>query len=263
MSMSKITRRYGWKRDLPDIRDRKFKKVGWINTLTLPKVVDLRPQMPPVDDQGSAGSCGSHAITGAAGYLQIKSGKPFQHLSRLFSYYSTRDIEGDTDQDGGIQIRDGIKAFASVGICEESLWPYDISQLTIKPPVGCYTDAFGRKAVSYQSIDTVAQMQQCLADGFPFVGGISVYDSFESEGVASTGIVPMPNPSKETLQGGHALCFVGYDMGKKMFIGRNSWSTSWGIKGYFMIPFDYLGNPDLSDDFWTIRVEEDLSQTVL
>jgi hypothetical protein len=28
------------------------------------------------------------------------------------------------------------------------------------------------------------------------------------------------------------------------------------MKGYFTIPYDYLDNRNLSDDFWTIRREE-------
>ena len=252
-------RKYGWKRDIPDHRDHKFKKISWFNTLALPKVVDLRKQMPPVDDQLSLGACGAHAITGAAGYLQIKSGKPFQHLSRLFSYYATREIEGDIDQDNGIQIRDGIKAFAASGICEEALWPYDVDKFADKPPDACYNDAIGRLITSYTSIDTstINQAWQCLADGFPFVFGFSVYASFEGDAVARTGIVPMPGKS-EQLQGGHAVCCVGIDTVKKVFIVRNSWSSNWADKGYCYFPFAYFTNPDLTDDAWVIKAEEGL-----
>ncbi|HET6989863.1 MAG TPA: C1 family peptidase, partial [Bacteroidia bacterium] len=42
----------------------------------------------------------------------------------------------------------------------------------------------------------------------------------------------------------------------KRFIVRNSWNTDWGQKGYFTIPYDYLLNANLSDDFWTIRMVE-------
>jgi len=33
---------------------------------------------------------------------------------------------------------------------------------------------------------------------------------------------------------------------------RNSWGEGWGQKGYFTIPYDYLANRNLSDDFWSI-----------
>jgi C1A family cysteine protease len=37
------------------------------------------------------------------------------------------------------------------------------------------------------------------------------------------------------------------------FIVRNSWGGQWGKNGYFTMPFDYLTDPYLSADFWTIR----------
>jgi C1A family cysteine protease len=47
---------------------------------------------------------------------------------------------------------------------------------------------------------------------------------------------------------------VGYDDSIQRFIVRNSWGPKWGIKGYFTMPYTYLLEPNLSDDFWTIRM---------
>src|SRR5207248_2205679 len=60
----------------------------------------------------------------------------------------------------------------------------------------------------------------------------------------------------EHVLGGHAVCAVGYDIKRRWFICRNSWGTTWGMRGYFSIPFAYLTDADLSADFWTIRVVE-------
>jgi len=49
------------------------------------------------------------------------------------------------------------------------------------------------------------------------------------------------------------VCAVGYDDKAKRVLVRNSWGPAWGQKGYFTMPYDYVANRDLSDDFWTIR----------
>lgn len=49
-----VKRKYGWRRDLPDVRDFKYKIVEEIG---LPTEVDLRKPVYPIVDQGSLGSC--------------------------------------------------------------------------------------------------------------------------------------------------------------------------------------------------------------
>ena len=108
--------------------------------------------------------------------------------------------------------------------------------------------------MSYSRVSrTLSQMKGCLASGYPFVFGFTVYDSFESAEVAKTGVVPMPAP-RESVLGGHAVLAVGYDDGQQRFIVRNSWGTGWGMQGYFTIPYAYLTDRGLASDFWTIRL---------
>jgi len=249
-------KRYGWTPDIPDQRDIMFRKVYRIPA-TLPSSVDLRPTCSPVEDQGQLGSCTANALVGALEFLMIKDKKPFNDMSRLFVYYNERVIEHTVNQDSGAQIRDGIKTLAKQGACTEKLWPYIIKQFTKKPTAACYKQALNYQITSYQRIDTVDEMRSCLADGFPFVFGFTVYESFESQQVAQTGIVNMPGPN-EKVMGGHAVVGVGYNDAQKRFIVRNSWGDGWGMKGYFTIPYDYLGNRNLSDDFWTIRAGEQM-----
>jgi C1A family cysteine protease len=95
-------------------------------------------------------------------------------------------------------------------------------------------------------------MKGCLASGYPFVFGFTVYESFESQQVAQSGVLSMP-AAGETIVGGHAVLAVGYDDSKNAFIIRNSWGDGWGLAGYFYMPYAYLLDNNLSDDFWTIR----------
>jgi C1A family cysteine protease len=96
-------------------------------------------------------------------------------------------------------------------------------------------------------------MKGCLASGYPFVFGFTVYESFESAAVANSGHAPMPAPSERAI-GGHAVMAVGYEDANQWFLVRNSWGRGWGLAGYFTLPYAYLIQSGLSSDFWTIRI---------
>jgi C1A family cysteine protease len=244
-------KRYGWTPDLPDQRDYKFSAIYKIPA-KLPASVDLRAQCSPVEDQGNLGSCTANALAGALEFLERKDQVAFADLSRLFIYYNERVIEHTVSSDSGAMLRDGIKTLAKQGVCLEAMWPYVISQFTKKPSASCYKNAATHQITSYQRLLAVDEMRACLADGYPFVFGFTVYESFESATVARTGTVNMPKPSEKVL-GGHAVMAVGYNDTQKRFIIRNSWGTGWGKQGYFTMPYAYLADRNLSDDFWTIR----------
>jgi C1A family cysteine protease len=245
---------YGWVPDIPDQRD--FLYAAPMAFLrALPDNVDLRSQCPPIYDQAQLGSCTANAIGGAIEFDQMKENLPQVFLpSRLFIYYNERVIENTVSSDSGAMIRDGIKSAVNQGACPEPMWPYQIEKFRIKPSVKCYTEAAKHTAASYQRlIQSLSQMQGCLASGYPFIFGFTVYESFDSKTVARTGHAPMPDTTERVL-GGHAVCAVGYENDKRWFICRNSWGKEWGMRGYFTLPYDYLINSDLAADFWTIRV---------
>ena len=243
-------RLFQYKRDLPDPRDYLYKNKFQV-LKTPPATVDLRPYCPTIEDQGNLGSCTGNAIVGALEILQNRSSSTFKDMSRLFVYYNERLIEGTINEDSGAYLRDGIKSVANYGVCTETSWPYNISKYAVKPTDSCYTEALNYKILEYYRLTTLTEMKSCLTNGRPFVFGFTVYSSFVSSKVAKTGIVPMPL-KKEQILGGHAVVAVGYESNNRRFIVRNSWGSSWGIKGYFYMPFDYLLNPNLASDFWMI-----------
>ena len=249
-------RSYGWLPDIPDQRDIYYSVIHRVPK-KLPKKVDLRSLCTPIEDQGELGSCTAHALTGAIEALEVKDKLSVVHMSRLFLYYNERVIEGSVSSDSGAMIRDGIKTLVKQGVCVEKKWPYVISYFRVKPKPDCYKDALDHQITSYQRIETIDQMRECIAAGFPFVFGFTVYESFETQKVAKTGKVEMPKNDERAL-GGHAVLAVGYNDKIKRFTVRNSWGVNWGIKGYFTIPYDYLASRDLSDDFWTIRRGENM-----
>jgi C1A family cysteine protease len=255
--MNRKIKRYGWIPDLPDHRDHLYAAPQPV-LAKLPKKVDLRTKCPPVFNQGELGSCTANAIAAAHQFGQMKQKKPKAFTpSRLFIYYNERVMEGTVREDSGAMIRDGIKSLVKQGAAPESTWPYAIKKFATKPPKKCYDAGLKNQALSYQRLTPVlSQLKGCLAAGYPFVFGFSVYESFESEAVARTGKVPMPDGSTEKQLGGHAVLAVGYDEAKQRFIVRNSWGAGWAIKGYCTFPYAYLLDANLCDDFWTVRVVE-------
>lgn len=243
------THGYGRIRDLGDFRDHKF---SMLQGLTLPSLVDLRNQDSPIEDQGQLGSCTSFAAGAAFRFDMRKQGLSDFVPSHLFEYYNSRS-RNQKSVDSGATIRGAIKAINTYGLCPESEWPYDISKFASKPPTQSYKDALQDRAIKYQAIaQNITVMKNCLAQGLPFVIGISVYQSFESQIVANTGMVPLPKNS-ERLLGGHALMVCGYRDSNLTFIVRNSWGSGFGDGGYIYLPYAYLLDSGLSSDFWCIQ----------
>jgi C1A family cysteine protease len=244
---------YGWVRDLPDARDFLFAAPLLQFPKGLPPSVDLSSKCPPIYDQGQLGCCTGNAIAAAIEFDQMKQGNRAFMPSRLFIYYNERVIEHTVAQDSGAQVRDGIKSVAKLGAPPETDWPYDITKFADQPPANAYSDAKQDLVSSYSRVlQNLVQMQGCLAAGYPFVLGFTVYESFESPAVAKTGVLNMP-ASNEKVVGGHCVLAVGYDATARTFLIRNSWGATWGKKGYFTMPFEYLLDSQLSSDFWTIR----------
>jgi C1A family cysteine protease len=247
-----------WIPDLPDSQDLDFGQVfpkRWYERL--PAQVDLTSKCTSVSDQGQVGSCIAHAVTDTLEFLEIKNykgaslQKDWFDMSRLYVYYYGRIESGiPVTADIGCYIRQSIKAIKKYGICKEVYWPYIPSKFSVEPDQISKEQAKNFQLIRYYRLYNLSQMMKCLSDGFPFVFGISTYPNMFQTPYVRSGNIPMPQGN---ICGGHAMLAVGYDTKKKVFLIKNSWGTSWGRGGYGTIPFDYLDNRNLSDDFWTIR----------
>jgi len=256
--------KYGWKPDVPDHRDHVY-SAPLAHLQALPDHVDLRPQFSfQPFDQKSIGSCTSQAIVAAFQFANEKEGHPHVDLSRMFVYYQERVLEHSIGSDSGAQIRDGIKSVVKFGIPPESEWPYDGSaadentglfppgaHATQRPPPTTYQHALKHRAVSYSRVpQSLRQLQACLAAGFPIVFGFSVYSSLYDANGDPRSNVPMPRATDELL-GGHATLICGF-VGRQ-FIVRNSWGPDAQDNGHFYLPYEYVLDPNLADDFWVLH----------
>ena len=223
---------------------------------SFPSKVDLSPNMPPPLDQLNLGACASNAASNIIRYLQKKENIPEIQPSRLYLYWNTRvNIEGNSpNEDSGVCIRDICKAIKDYEACDETIWPYDITKFSHSPPLEAYKKAdlysFIKYAYVPQDLNCVKSM---LSTGNPLLIALQIFTSFESDEVAKTGIVPIPDLRHETSMGWHAIILTGYDDETKMFTCLNSWG-SWGKNGFCKIPYAYILDNFLAGDFWVISL---------
>jgi C1A family cysteine protease len=246
-------KRYGWKRQIPDPRDRRMKVAAPATLKRLPLTVDDRHSVfqTSVLDQGKLGSCVGHGVGDTVQWELRKHKLPNFLPSRLGIYYGAREIEGTVNEDAGCEIRDAIKVVAKQGAGNEDLWPYVINRFDVRPTDAYYAEALKHTAIEYEAVEqSELEIKRAIASGFPVIFGFSVFESFESDKVANTGVVPLPKMSEEFL-GGHCVKVGGYT--KTRVRPKNSWGPMWGDNGFFTLPLDYILNPDLAGDFWIIK----------
>jgi C1A family cysteine protease len=235
----------------------------------LPRAIDLKPEF-PIYDQGRIGSCTANALAGAVEFDRLKNKQsPKFEPSRLFIYFNERRIEGHIANDAGAQLRDGIKTLQKLGVCPEQDWTYDDtpapydggpfpagSKPARQPDRKSYSDALKYVITSYQRLTpTLSQLQGCLAAGFPFVFGFTVFENWYGQS-PQPATIPLPS-GKDRAVGGHAVMCVGYDNSTNLFRIRNSWGAGAGQKGYFFMPYAYLTSGNLASDFWVINAVKD------
>lgn len=247
-------KKYGWKRN----KTNHGKKIFNGFKSELPEKCDLRDikLMPDVYDQGKLGSCTANSLAFLYQYDEIKQHNTSNLTpSRLFIYYNERKIENHINDDIGASLDDGIKSICDNGICDENLWKYDITKFAIEPTTECYEEGKKCRALNTNIVQkSIQDIKTAINDGFPIGFGFTVYESFESQQVAQTGMMPNPNMETEKVLGGHAVAIVGYDDTKKtlegdlgMLIVRNSWSNKWGDNGYFYMPYKFAISANTDD----------------
>ena len=188
--------------------------------------------------------------------------------SRLFIWYHAREMFGlnRVKENRGCHLRDGLKSAFNVGVCPEEDLPYathgDYDKVTrifvenapaaTKPSDAAYAHALQHQVVRYERIRrNLNHLRSCLAEGFPFVFGFSLFESNRKK--IHQGVVEMPRP-REGRVSGHAVMAVGYDNAAKHFIIQNSWGANWNTNGYFTMPYKYIDRATATDDFWMVRL---------
>lgn len=235
----------------------------------IPAYVDLRKGLPAVYDQGMTNSCGAQAGAALMAFLYPDVAGGF---SRSQIYYSVRDLEGDPDQDDGVETRDVMRILKDIGAAPESAWPFSEKDILQPAPETVIKQAGDYRIGSYARLNSGDDFIRCLASGHPFVMGFMVPKSLDGDAIDKTGIMPTPDVS-DPIVGGHDVLVVGYDTTFKhapffkgsgidpskvddtMLLIRNSWGDKWSRKfrGHFWMPLSYAVNRSTGGDAWTGR----------
>jgi hypothetical protein len=242
-------RKFGAKRDVHDVRDRLYRAASPARPIV--QYVDTRPWGGPIKDQGDEGSCTGHAFSSAREWIARRYEKSSPILSPQCLYVEELRAEGSYPNDDGAMPRSGAAQLTALGCCEAALYPYKPGVFTIPTPEQA-ANALKYKTGAYHRIANLDDFMTCLSDPspWPVTVGFTVYESFMSQQVADTGIMPIPKPG-ERLDGGHETLCLGYDAPKELALIQNSWGTAWGQKGYFWMPFQVIASPDT--DLWVVH----------
>ena len=271
-----IVRSFGWHPSLPDQRDLMYSPPAYL-AKAMPASIDLDQPSPgtpfdPAWNQATEGSCGPNSLAENLVFDQLGQGQAVAMPSRQFIYWITRLLMGTTQSDSGVDNRTMLKALAASGFCDEDGpdgFPYipanlaagDTGNLLTQPPQACFDQAAKRAGgIAYQSVaQDLNTMKACLVETRrPIVVGFTVFSSIQSQQTDTTGIISLPGRLDRTV-GGHDVLLMGYSdeaIGSDWPAGhwkiKNHWTAQWGRAGYGFMPYEYLENPQLSGDFWTV-----------
>jgi len=179
-------------------------------------------------DQGSLGSC---VATSYASIIQsTKNILP----SRLYLYFNAlAGTRNNPAIDSGVDLLQAMPILTSFGIPDEYLWPYDKTKFGTIPPLEVYKAA-KQLIVTWTPIQqTDTDIKSALLNGKFIMLGITIYSSFMKTAVSNTGIIPLPDKTLETKEGGHGIQIIGWTTYKSTpyYIFRNSWGKYWGNDG--------------------------------
>jgi C1A family cysteine protease len=198
-------------------------------------------------NQGSLGSCTANATMQAiraSHVLQWRAlGLPGVPPlgSRLWLYYLSRALNGETNFDAGTFLRCCFQVLNENGFCPESLWPYSAQGNAWRtiPNLSARREAFDQHASAsaagesfsyfriYEDGDArLERVKRALAARQLVVFGTDVSDEFVNN---DFGTQPV-DPTIGHKAGGHAMCAVDHDGDYPRIV--NSWGPDWAEKGF-------------------------------
>lgn len=218
--------------------------------------VDLRPRFSAIRDQGRLGACTTFAVTSVYEAIlnTLNPGKP-NDLSERFVFYHTNVLQGRPG--GGASFSTVIGALGKYGICSETVCPYTLDTIGVKPEPDADAEAVNHRVLKALQIPLSSegtlydQMQtnhrlitSALSEGYPVAFGLKLFEGFGRVGAN----IPRPTDAQIAAMddSSHAMVIVGYSEKDGCYIVRNSWGTGFGDGGYCYISRAYVDDPSLN-----------------
>jgi hypothetical protein len=273
LSVSRAGRRYGAHFSPPKATDAGFPSHLVVRTGDWPKIAFLTGTIGPRTDQANTGQCtgeGSKKL-GERLYRRWKDQSPV--FAPEFTYYLERQTEGTLSQgdcganvDTSLVVPDPVAG--GVGWCPVDVAGYTPLDIVTPPSVAQLAAAKLWPGGARHTIgNIIANIKSCILSDYSCVVGISVYDSFEEDSTAQSGLIPFPNLDVEQLQGGHEMhSALGFNddiqcpraPNPGAVLTENSWGDGWGMicpaknlatdRGFCWLAYDYLMNFNLTSD---------------
>jgi len=198
----------------------------------LPTTVDWRPKgyVTAIKNQGQCGSCWAFSATGSL------EGQHFNATGKLVSLSEQNLVdcsgaEGNMGCNGGLMDSAFKYIIKNNGIDTEASYPY------VARNENCRFNAANVGATESSYVDIPSKSESALQAASATIGPISVAmdASHLSFQFYHSGVYTSLFCSQTKLD--HGVLVVGYGVSgsKDYWLVKNSWGTSWGMDGYFML----------------------------
>ena len=221
--------------------------------------IDLTQYLPPVDSQGSQGSC----VGWAAGYYYKSWQENFEanrtspsernnpeNICSPAYIYNIIHVQNDN----GAYFSDAFRVINDFGCSSWEEMPYYDYDYTTWPSEQAYENAIKNRTqttngsayyyIKMDSDEALNQVKQLLLNGEIVIFGISVYSNYDY--ISNYDNMYCIADKYGNNRGGHAQTIVGFDDninthdGVGAFRVVNSWGSGWGDGGFYWISYEAI-----------------------